>query len=105
MARGEAGRRGKDVRSDCWIAVEEKGSGGISLKVKSKVESMYGDSIRETIEDGLKFFAVRNAVVEVEDQGALPFGLTARLEAAVRRLNPAEALTGDVLRMHLCDDP
>jgi citrate lyase subunit beta/citryl-CoA lyase len=90
MARGEAGRRGKDVRSDCWIAVEEKGSGGISLKVKSKVESMYGDSIRETIEDGLKFFAVRNAVVEVEDQGALPFGLTARLEAAVRRLNPAE---------------
>ena len=90
MARGEAGRRGKDVRSDCWVAIEEKDSGGISLKVTSKVESMYGESIRAAIENGLKFFGITDAVVEVEDQGALPFGLMARLETAARRLNPAE---------------
>jgi citrate lyase subunit beta/citryl-CoA lyase len=90
MARGEAGRRGKDVRSDCWIAIDEKGSGGVSLEVKSKVESMYGDSLRATVREGLEFFGIKHATVEVEDQGALPFGIMARLEAAVRRLNPAE---------------
>jgi citrate lyase subunit beta/citryl-CoA lyase len=90
MARGEAGKRGKDVRSDCWIAIDPKGSGGISLKVTSKVESMYGDSIRKTIEEGLEFFGIKHAEVEVEDKGSLPFGLMARLETAVRRINPEE---------------
>jgi citrate lyase subunit beta/citryl-CoA lyase len=90
MAKGEAGKRGKGVRSDCWISIEKKKSGGIALKVTSKVESMYGDSIRTTIQEGLKFFGITDAAVELEDRGALPFGLIARLEAAVRRLNPAE---------------
>jgi citrate lyase subunit beta/citryl-CoA lyase len=90
MSRGEAGRRGKDVRSDCWMAIEATTSGGISLKVTSKVESMYGGSVREMIEGGLRAFGIENASVEVEDKGALPFTLMARLETAVRRLNPSE---------------
>ncbi len=90
MARGEAGRRGEDVRSDCWIAVELADSGGISLESKSKVESMYGASVRSVVEEGLKFFELKSARVEVEDQGALPFVIMARLETAVRRLNAGE---------------
>jgi citrate lyase subunit beta/citryl-CoA lyase len=90
MARGEAGRQGDDVRSDCWIAVETADSGGISLEVKSKVESMYGASVRDTVEAGLNHFGIKNARVEVEDKGALPFVIMARLETAVRRLDSGD---------------
>ena len=86
MAKSEAGRRGKDVRSDCWISIETASSGGLNLKINSKVESMYGSSFRKTMEEGLKFFSIENARVEVEDKGALPFTIMARLETAVRRL-------------------
>lgn len=85
MARSEAGRRGEGVRSDCWIAIEPKTEGGIVLEGTSKVETMYGASVRKTIDDGLKFFEIENARVEFEDLGALPLTIMARLEAAVRR--------------------
>ena len=82
----EAGRRGSDVRSDCWVQVTLAESGGADLKVTSKVESMYGDSIRALVPEVLVALKVRHAKVEVEDAGALPFVLMARIEAAVRRL-------------------
>jgi citrate lyase subunit beta/citryl-CoA lyase len=90
MGKSEAGRRGKEIRSDCWIAIEETASGGVTLEVKSKVASMYGASLREMLEKGLKFFGIDNARVEFEDAGALPFTVMARLETAVRRLRPDE---------------
>jgi citrate lyase subunit beta / citryl-CoA lyase len=90
MARSEAGRRGKEVRSDCWISIEEKSSGGIAIGLKSKVASMYGASLKDMITAGLKFFGIADASVEFEDAGALPFTVMARLETAVRRMRPAE---------------
>lgn len=81
----EAGRRGADVRSDCWVQIVPAGSGGISLSLKSKVESMYGSAIRSTILDGCARLGIADAIVAVEDFGALPFVLMARLEAAARR--------------------
>lgn len=82
----EAGRRGSDVRSDCWVQVTLAERGGVDLEVTSKVESMYGDSIRAQVAEVLAALKVRHAKVEVEDAGALPFVLAARIEAAVRRL-------------------
>ncbi|HEX9973259.1 MAG TPA: aldolase/citrate lyase family protein, partial [bacterium] len=82
----EAGRRGPDVRSDCWIKLTVTESGGIQIEADSKVKIMYGKSIEETIRNGLKFFEIENAIVQLEDSGALPFTLMARLETAVRRL-------------------
>ncbi len=91
MAKSEAGRTGKDIRSDCWVAIETASSGGLSLEIRSKVESMYGTSFRQTVEDGLNLFSIENARVEIEDKGALPFTIMARLETAVRRLgDPVE---------------
>ena len=90
MPRGIGGRRGEDVRSDCYISVEPRSSGGVEIALKSKVESMYGESIKDIVRRGLKFFGIENAAVEVEDQGALPFTVMARLEIAVRRLDPSE---------------
>jgi len=85
---GQAGRRGDRVRSDCWISFEKTTDGGINIALKSKVESMYGDSIRATVREGLAVFGVEHANVTVEDTGALPFVIAARLEAAVKRALP-----------------
>jgi len=82
----EAGRRGADVRSDCWVRIAPTNSGGIKLDLKSKVESMYGDSIRALVSDELAALGVRDANIEIEDAGALPFVIIARVECAVRRL-------------------
>lgn len=85
---GQAGRRGADVRSDCWISIEPRASGGISVSLKSKVEAMYGGSIVAIVEQGLAALGLKDAAVEVEDAGALPFVIAARLEAAVKRSLP-----------------
>jgi len=85
---GSAGRKGDKVRSDCWISVEPRAEGGVSVDLSSKVESMYGRSIREMVEAGLRSLGVEHATVVVEDAGALPFVLAARLEAAVKRALP-----------------
>ncbi|MFN8176696.1 MAG: aldolase/citrate lyase family protein [bacterium] len=84
MTEGVAGPRGKDVRSDAWVRVEPSAAGGLHVDVRSKVQGLYGASIRRQIEDGCAALDLRDARVEVEDQGALPFVLAARLEAAVR---------------------
>ncbi len=85
---GQAGRKGDRVRSDCWISVELKESGGTSVAVKSRVQSMYGASIKKSVEQGLEALGVEHAVVEVVDAGAVPFVIWARLEAAVKAANP-----------------
>ncbi len=94
-SRGEAGSRGSSVRSDCWIAVELTGGNQIDIDLKSKVAGMYGASIRELVVQGCRALGVTGARVEVEDQGALPFTLAARLETAVRRADPT--LTAEFL--------
>lgn len=83
-----AGKRGAKVRSDCYIGIEEKKSGGIQLQLKSKVESMYGEQIRKQILEMSKFFSLKNAKILIEDAGALPFTIAARFELAVKRLRP-----------------
>ncbi len=82
----EAGNRGPKVRSDCWVGLTVKDTGGIKLNLKSKVETFYGDSIRKLFKDMLEFFEIINAEVEIEDAGAVPFVLMARLESAVKHL-------------------
>ncbi len=86
--RGEAGRRGKEVRSDCWIGIDIRDAGGITVDLKSKVQALYGADIRRRIEAGCDALGVAHAAIEVDDQGALPFVLDARLEAAVKRAWP-----------------
>ncbi|MCG6986822.1 MAG: citrate lyase ACP [Gemmatimonadetes bacterium] len=82
---GEAGRRGADVRSDCWASVELADGGGIEVELTSKVEALFGTSLRADIADTMRKAGVPHARVRVEDQGAVPWVLEARLEAALRR--------------------
>jgi citrate lyase subunit beta/citryl-CoA lyase len=89
--RGEAGSRGAGVRSDCWISVETRDRGGLELTVASKVASMYGERIRTQVADGCRALGLEHARVEIDDQGAVPFVLDARLECAARRAEPGLA--------------
>ena len=84
--KGASGNKGPDVRSDCYVELEIRKSGGIRMDVHSKVEAMYGDSIRDLLRQCLKTFGIGHASLVVEDQGALPFVIMARLEAAVKRI-------------------
>lgn len=81
-----AGRQGADVRSDCFVRITPSDGGGLTVNLKSKVESMYGASIRKLAEETLAALGVQHATVDIEDAGALPFVLMARIETAVRRL-------------------
>ena len=86
--KSSAGKRGDQIRSDCYIELEVKRSGGIKIELKSKVESMYGDSIKTQLTEMCKFFNINHADILLEDSGALPFTLAARFELAVKRLFP-----------------
>ncbi len=85
ISEGTAGRRGSGVRSDCFVSVSVTESGGIAAKVQSKVGAIFGKGIETACTEVLATLGIDNADVIVEDQGALPFVLTARLETAVRR--------------------
>jgi citrate lyase subunit beta/citryl-CoA lyase len=82
---GEAGRRGAEVRSDLFVSLDVRGSGGVDLQLNSRVELYYGESIRSQVRALLERLGVPHARVEIEDTGGLPFTIDARVEAAVRR--------------------
>lgn len=83
-----AGKRGESVHSDCYFEIELKNSGGIKIDLKSKVDVMYGESIKQMILDMSKYFGLKEAKILCEDNGALPFILAARFELAIKRLFP-----------------
>ena len=88
IRKSSAGQKGPNVRSDCFIEIEEKKSGGIKLVLTSKVNSMYGKNIEDQIFNLCRYFVLRHAIITVEDAGALPFTISARFELALKRLHP-----------------
>lgn len=83
---GTAGKRGDKVRSDCYIEIELKKSGGIKTVLSSKVDSTFGQSINDLLIEMCEFFELKNAKITVDDNGALPFTLAARFESAYKKL-------------------
>ncbi|MFO8172742.1 MAG: aldolase/citrate lyase family protein, partial [Longimicrobiales bacterium] len=90
----EAGRRGSDVRSDCWVSVRQADPADVRLEIQSKVGALYGDSIRATVQETLEALGAYGIQLTLEDQGALPWVLAARVEAAVRRYWSLETGSG-----------
>lgn len=82
---GEAGYCGPDIRSDVKVRIEGRERDGIDIEVVSRVEAYYGKSIRSQTEHVLEALGVRHARVAIHDEGALPFVIAARIEAAARR--------------------
>ncbi len=80
-----AGDNNPKSRSDCFVTLKLTESGGIDIKLKSKVDTLYGESIRKLCKEELMFFGIENAVLEVFDTGALDFTIAARIEAVVKQ--------------------
>ena len=87
---GEAGHCGVEIRSDVQVRVETSDRGGLNIELESRVNAYYGDSIRKQAEEVLEALGVRDARVAIHDEGALPFVIAARIEAAVRRAGLGE---------------
>jgi len=87
---GEAGHWGAEIRSDLHVRIEPRERGGVEIDLESRVKPYYGDSIRRQAEEVIEALGVRHALVQIHDEGALPFVITARIEAAVRRAGLAE---------------
>jgi len=83
------GNKGKTVRSDCFVTLELKDSGGLEILLESKVEVMYGNADRKLAQEVLIFFGIQNAFLKIEDSGALPLVLAARIEAAIKKGVPS----------------
>lgn len=83
-----AGNRGDSVRSDCFVQLEVKQSGGLNIELTSKVAALYRKDIHHLCETILKHFKIEHAVLHIEDKGALPFTMAARIEACVKQLFP-----------------
>ncbi len=81
----EAGHWGKEVRSDVHVAFEASDSGGVEISLESRVAPYYGAAILEQTRQVLDELGVRHARVTIHDEGALPFIISARIEAAARR--------------------
>jgi citrate lyase subunit beta/citryl-CoA lyase len=81
---GEAGRQGKDVRSDLFVRFEPH-EGALEIELQSRVDLYYGENIREQARQVLAALEVSSGKLTIVDEGALPFVIGARIEAAVRR--------------------
>ncbi len=84
LSSGEAGHFGPEIRSDLHVRIEPREHGGIAIELESRVKPYYGESIRRQAEEVLEALGVRHAQVQIHDEGALPFVIAARIEAAVR---------------------
>src|ERR1700682_26336 len=87
----EAGHWGKEVRSDVHVAFEVRDSGGVEISLESRVAPYYGTAILEQTRAVLGELGVKHVRVSIHDEGALPFIIAARIEAAARRVGVALA--------------
>jgi citrate lyase subunit beta/citryl-CoA lyase len=84
-----AGHAGPDARSDCRVRVWRPEPGvAPEVIVRSKVAAMYGPAIRALLLATRTTLGADDLSIEIDDQGALPWTLMARIEAALHRLRP-----------------
>ncbi|MCP4771876.1 MAG: citrate lyase ACP [Planctomycetes bacterium] len=81
-----SGRRGDKLRGDVWYGFTPASSGGIELDFYSRLDGMYGDSTRELLRGLLAEAGIEHGLLSVNDAGAYPFLLRARLESLLIRV-------------------
>ncbi len=71
--------------SDVMITVRSNSGKGIEIHLQSIVEKQFGKQIRLVVDSFLKTLSVDDAVVQINDRGALDCTIEARLAAALYR--------------------
>jgi citrate lyase subunit beta/citryl-CoA lyase len=82
----KTGNAGPGIRSDCEITLETGNQEGITIDLISKVKTLYGESITGLCKEILGFYRIGNAHLKINDSGALPFVIAARMEAAIKQI-------------------
>jgi citrate lyase subunit beta/citryl-CoA lyase len=82
-----SGAKGEKPRSDLRVKYTPSKK-PLSISVKSTVETLFGKAIKQQTEEICKDLQVRTGTIEIEDFGALPFVIAARLEAAIKQAHP-----------------
>ncbi len=72
-------------KGDVMVTIEE--SSEREIIIKSKLERLYGEAIRKTVEDMTSDIVGK---IYVEDMGALDWVIRARIEAAIRKFRGEE---------------
>lgn len=75
---------GTDKKGDLQVTLELSGTGR-EIEIRSKVETKFGEAIREDVLAMLDAYAIKDAKVRIKDLGALDFAVKARTETAIRR--------------------
>ncbi len=70
--------------SDVLVTVEPNHS-GIEIEIESTVFEQYGDDIQNTAEKVLEALDVKDALLTINDMGALDCTIKARIQTAVLR--------------------
>ncbi|MEE9190794.1 MAG: aldolase/citrate lyase family protein [Candidatus Neomarinimicrobiota bacterium] len=81
------GPEGDKPRSDLRVAYTSN-SNPLSIGLHSRVEGYYGESIRRLASAVCKKLEVTTGHLKIEDFGAVPFVIAARLEAVLKQANP-----------------
>jgi len=85
-----AGQHERADRSDCMMELTLKKSGGWDICINSKVKLLFEQSIRNTIEEGLRTFSIDHANVTIYDNGAPDYVIMSRLEACIKQVVKAD---------------
>ena len=96
-----SGVKGEKPRSDLRVKYTPSKK-PLSISVKSTVDTLFGKAIKQQIEDICKDLQVRTGTIEIEDFGALPFLIAARLEAAIKQAHPDLQLESLPQMMDFC---
>lgn len=67
------------------VTLRPNPASGIQIHITSKVLAQYGDSMQDTVREVLRQFHITDAIVELQDRGALDCVIRARTQAAVCR--------------------
>jgi len=76
-----------DTPSDCCISYDPKES-PLEVDIRSKVQSMYGQSIRQLALEACHQLNIHTGHLSIRDYGALPFVIQARIESVIRQAHP-----------------
>ncbi len=79
LAAGGLAVSSESLKGDCRVSILP----GDGIRVRSSVQAMYGDSIHELAAQSWESFGAPKIRIEIDDGGALPCVLRARIEAAL----------------------
>ena len=82
-----SGAKGEKPRSDLRVKYTPSKK-PLSISVKSTVDTFFGEAIKQQTQAVCKDLKVSSGSIEIEDFGALPFVIAARIEAAIKQAHP-----------------